>query len=94
MIAGERVAVRIETDPARERVLAAIAKLRPGDREALMLVYWDELSYGQAAEVLGCSVSAVGTRVHRAKSRLRKTLTAESQPPTFVMNANGATDGS
>lgn len=94
VIAGERVAVRTDTDPVREQLLAAIAKLRPGDREALMLVYWDELSYGQAAQVLGCSVSAVGTRVHRAKSRLRKAFTAGSQPPAFVMNASGATDGS
>jgi RNA polymerase sigma-70 factor (ECF subfamily) len=90
--AGERV--HPETDPAREQLLAAIAKLRASDREALMLVYWEELSYAEAAKVLGCSVNAVGTRVHRAKNRLRETFSTESRLPAFVMNANGVTDGS
>ena len=92
--AGERSTARPEIDPAREQLLAAIAKLRAGDREALMLVYWEELSYAEAAKVLGCSVNAVGTRVHRAKNRLRETFSTESRLPAFVMNANGVTDGS
>ena len=66
-------------DPARERLLAAIARLKPADREALMLVHWEQLTYAEAAETLGCSVNAVGIRVHKAKARLRELLAAKTQ---------------
>lgn len=61
-------------DPGQERLLTALNGLRPADREALLLVYWEDLSYAEAAEVLGCSVNAIGIRLHRAKTRLRRTL--------------------
>jgi RNA polymerase sigma factor (sigma-70 family) len=63
----------------RDRLAAAIARLRPAEREALALVLWDELSHGEAAEVLGCSVNAVAIRVHRAKAHLRDALTSTDQ---------------
>ena len=53
-------------DSARERLLAAIRELKPAYREALLLVHWEQLTYAEAAEALGCSVNAVGIRVHRA----------------------------
>jgi RNA polymerase sigma factor (sigma-70 family) len=65
-------------DPARERLLAAVAQLKPADREALLLVYWEQLTYAEAAETLGCSVNAIGIRVHKAKARLRELLGTET----------------
>src|SRR5580692_11567331 len=35
-------------DPAQERVLAALGELKPADREALLLVHWEQLSYAEA----------------------------------------------
>lgn len=61
-------------DPAQERLLAAVARLKPADREALLLVHWEQLTYAEAAETLGCSVNAIGIRVHKAKARLRELL--------------------
>lgn len=66
-------------DGERDRLAAAIARLRPAEREALALVLWDELSHAEAAQVLGCSVNAVAIRVHRAKARLREALTSTDQ---------------
>jgi RNA polymerase sigma factor (sigma-70 family) len=63
----------------RDRLTAAIAGLRPAEREALTLVLWEELSHAEAARVLGCSVNAVAIRVHRAKARLRAALTITDQ---------------
>jgi RNA polymerase sigma-70 factor (ECF subfamily) len=65
-------------DPAQERLLAAIARLKPADREALLLVHWEQLTYAEAAQTLGCSVNAVGIRVHKAKARLRERLENET----------------
>jgi RNA polymerase sigma-70 factor (ECF subfamily) len=84
-------------NPAQERLLAAIGELRPAYREALLLVHWEQLTHAEAAEALGCSVNAVGIRVHRAKERLRTLLGAESKADRSVPAAakpNGVTDGS
>jgi RNA polymerase sigma factor (sigma-70 family) len=84
-------------DPAAERVLAALAELRPADREALLLVHWEQLSYAEAGQVLGCSANAVGIRVHKAKSRLRTLLDPENtagEPVPIAIEPNGVTDGS
>jgi len=84
-------------DPARDRVLAAVAELKPADREALLLVHWEQLSYAEAAQVLGCSANAVGIRVHKAKARLRVLLGDEprtGRPVPAAVKPNGAIDGS
>lgn len=71
-----------ETDPlvwliARERaslVRAALGKLARGDSEILLLKYCQGWSYHRIAERLGVSHSAVETRLHRARKRLRSEL--------------------
>lgn len=61
-------------DPAAERVIAALATLRPADREALRLVLWDALSHAEAAAVLGCSANAFEIRYRRARAAVRDQL--------------------
>jgi RNA polymerase sigma-70 factor, ECF subfamily len=84
-------------DPARDRLLAAVAQLNPAHREALLLVHWEQLSYAEAARTAGCSVNAVGLRVHKAKARLRELLAdgaQPTQPEPADLRPNGVTDGS
>jgi RNA polymerase sigma-70 factor (ECF subfamily) len=82
-------------DPVTEHVLAALARLKATDREALLLVHWEQLSYAEAAQVLGCSANAVGIRVHKAKARMRALLGEETGGGGHaVIRPNGATDGS
>jgi RNA polymerase sigma factor (sigma-70 family) len=84
-------------NPAQERLLAAIGELKPAYREALLLVHWEQLTHAEAAETLGCSVNAVGIRVHKAKGRLRTLLGTKSNADRSVpaaMKPNGVTDGS
>ena len=54
----------------------ALGQLRPKDQEVLRLVAWEELSYAEAADVLGCSANAFAVRLHRAKAALKKELTS------------------
>ena len=77
-------------------MLTALATLKATDREALLLVYWEQLSYAEAAQVLGCSANAVGIRVHKAKARIRALLSEETRGGrrVAVIRPNGATDGS
>jgi RNA polymerase sigma-70 factor (ECF subfamily) len=51
-------------------VIEALARLRPGEREAIMLVAWEGLTPAQAAAVLGHSTVAFRVRLHRARRRL------------------------
>jgi RNA polymerase sigma-70 factor, ECF subfamily len=51
-------------------VAAALDKLPPGQREAIVLVGVDGLSYEEAAQALGCAVGTVKSRVNRARTRL------------------------
>jgi RNA polymerase sigma factor (sigma-70 family) len=98
-LAAERYPTEVAgvPDPVQQRVLTALGELKPAHREALLLVHWEELSYAEAAQALGCSVNAVGIRVHKAKTRLRALLdpesTAREQVPVAI-KSNGVTDGS
>ena len=67
-------------DQVTDRVLDAVARLRPMEREAIALVHWEQLSHAEAAQVLGCSVNAVAIRVHRARAGLRQALAALAEP--------------
>ena len=48
-----------------------------------MLVAWEQLSYAEAAQVLGCSPNAIGIRVHRARTRVREAF-GQPQPENPV----------
>ena len=76
--------------PTRDRVQAAISRLKPSDRDVLSLVLWEQLSHSEAARVLGCSVNAVALRLHKARSRLRKELAlGPERPVDFRRESNG-----
>ena len=66
----------------RDMATRPLAELRTGERELLGLVYWEELSYREIAEVLGISENAVGVRINRAKAHLETLLQpAQSDVP-------------
>jgi len=67
-------------DLQTDRLLEAVARLRPAEREAIALVHWEQLSHDEAARVLGCSPNAVAIRVHRARGRLRRALAGLAEP--------------
>ncbi|QWZ09698.1 SigE family RNA polymerase sigma factor [Nocardioides panacis] len=64
-------------------VFAALAALPPGQRAAVVLRYWNDLSVEETARLIGCSRSTVKTQASRGLERLRAAL--ESTP-----SANGA----
>jgi RNA polymerase sigma-70 factor (sigma-E family) len=56
----------------------ALLRLPPPQRLILVLRYYEDLSEGEVARVLNCSVGTVRSRTHRAVGRLRQLLaTAE-----------------
>ena len=54
----------------------AILGLPPHYREVVILCELQELSYAEAAEVLGCAIGTVRSRLHRARTMLTERLSA------------------
>jgi RNA polymerase sigma-70 factor, ECF subfamily len=61
-----------------EEFRAALTKLPPDQREALILVGASGFSYEEAAEICGCAVGTIKSRVNRARGRLAQLLAIES----------------
>lgn len=61
----------------RLALAAALARLTPRQRSAIVARYWEHLSEAEAAAVLGCSVGAVKQACARALSALRRELARE-----------------
>src|ERR1700687_3130783 len=53
-----------------EEFYVAFAKLRPEEREALILVGPSGFSYEEAAAICECAVGTIKSRVNRARTRL------------------------
>jgi RNA polymerase sigma-70 factor (ECF subfamily) len=66
----------LERDDVVREVRAAIARLPENQRMALLLAKYEELPYGEIAEVLGSSEKAVKSLIHRARESLRESLSA------------------
>ena len=74
MVSQPEQAGRIEF----KELQAALAQLLPDQREALILVAASGLSYEQAAEICGCPVGTVKSRVSRARTQLAALLSINS----------------
>lgn len=53
-----------------ENVRRAVLSLPPRYREVVVLCELQELSYGETAEILGCAIGTVRSRLHRARALL------------------------
>jgi RNA polymerase sigma-70 factor (ECF subfamily) len=73
---------RVEFQEFRE----AMDKLPSDQREALILVGASGFSYEEAAEICGCAVGTIKSRVNRARTRLSQLMSIEN------MNEFGADD--
>jgi RNA polymerase sigma factor (sigma-70 family) len=75
--ADDSVDTRIESMDARAvwpRVAAALAEIRPAERDAITLLAWGDLSYAEIAEALGVPVGTVRNLIHRARAHLQAHL--------------------
>ncbi len=63
-----------EKTETAQAVRAAVDALPANLREAIVCVELEELSYEAAAQIMGCSIKAVETRLYRARQELRNAL--------------------
>ncbi len=78
---------------AQSRVLAkALEQLKPGDREALLMFAWNDMSYEDIAESLGIPVGTVRSRLNRARRIVQEQLAAHGVDATAALGGNDPTD--
>ena len=78
----EAVDARLDADAQSPRLAAALAALKPGDREALTLFAWNDMSYEEIAQVLEIPVGTVRSRLNRARRIVQEHLEADDVATT------------
>lgn len=70
----EQPLARVESRERRERVQAALDRLSPDMREAVILRDFQDLDYDEIAQVLGVPQGTVKSRINRGRLELAKVL--------------------
>ena len=68
----------------------AVQTLPVAYREAVVLCDLQEMPYRDAAEVIGCPVGTVRSRLHRARAMLAERLSVSSRSPVACVMTEGA----
>jgi len=71
---------------AMRALQAGLAQLPDEHREALILVGAAGLSYEEAAEICGCALGTIKSRVNRARARLLKIMDAEEAADVMALD--------
>lgn len=64
----------INTLAVNRPLARALLRLNQVDRDVLLLIAWVELSYQEVADALGIPLGTVGSRLHRARTKIRQAL--------------------
>jgi uncharacterized glyoxalase superfamily protein PhnB len=76
---ADGVVQRLDSTARWREVTEAVAALPEGERDALLLFAWEELSYGEVAAALDVPVGTVRSRLNRARRRLREPAWASGE---------------
>jgi len=81
-----RAAPTQEWSVAMRSLQAALQQLPDEHREALILVGAAGLSYEEAAEICGCALGTIKSRVNRARARLLKIMDADDANDVMALD--------
>jgi len=71
---GDRVAGDLTAAATRSALAEGLASLPARDRDVLLLIAWEQLTYDEVARALNIPVGTVRSRLNRARVRLRSAL--------------------
>jgi RNA polymerase sigma-70 factor (ECF subfamily) len=73
-------AEQVESAQSLADVAAALGRLSVQDQQILLLNAWEGLTGSELAVALGCSTTAAGVRLHRARRRLKSAAGIQRDP--------------
>lgn len=76
---GPNPEVSLTKSEQQKHVKDLLNVLNETDRAIVIMFYWYEFSYGEIAEALNLTSSAVKSRIHRARAQLAKTWNEKNQ---------------
>ena len=79
-------AMQFTADERRRWISETIAEMPEGFRQAIELVYFQDLKYREAAEVLNVPVGTVKSRVHSAVLKLTEAWNKQFPGETLATN--------
>ena len=80
---ADRVSAEVTAGSVRGLLADALAGLSDGDRDVVVLIAWEQLSYEETAHALGIPVGTVRSRLNRARTKLRRTLAGAGRGETL-----------
>lgn len=80
---AEQVAADVTAQAMRSLLYSALAALSAGDRDVLLLVAWEELTYAEVSQALAIPVGTVRSRLHRARTKTRQVLAGTNAAATY-----------
>jgi RNA polymerase sigma-70 factor, ECF subfamily len=96
-LAHEAIDVAVQMFPvgSDDRVVhEALRRLRPRDREVLLLAEWESMTPAEIATVLDCRIVTARGRLHRARFRFRVAFEElRAERPVLARRRMGASDG-
>jgi RNA polymerase sigma-70 factor (ECF subfamily) len=84
----ETVIAAVDASVAWPKVAEAVTQLPDGERDALLLFAWEDLSYREVAAALDVPVGTVRSRLNRARGRLRELVAPTGRELTTVPAAD------
>lgn len=75
---------RVDARTERAQLLEALAALPQGDRDVVVLIAWEELSYDEVAAALAIPVGTVRSRLNRARRTLSELLAGTGNAPVTI----------
>lgn len=73
---SEWVVAKVVAKAECRAVASCLAKMSRGDRDVLLLVAWEGLTYDEVAAALGVPTGTVRSRLHRARGQVKSALAA------------------
>jgi RNA polymerase sigma factor (sigma-70 family) len=71
---ADRVVLDLTARSLRGELVTALADLAESDRDVLILIAWEDLTYEEVASALAIPIGTVRSRLHRARAQLRPLL--------------------
>jgi RNA polymerase sigma-70 factor (ECF subfamily) len=75
---------KLDAVATRSRLLRALAALPKGERDVVVLVAWEDLSYDEVATALEIPVGTVRSRLSRARRKLRELVGDAGNEPLIM----------
>jgi RNA polymerase sigma factor (sigma-70 family) len=80
---ADKVAADVTAQAMRTLLEGALTALSTGDRDVLLLIAWEQLTYAEVSRALAIPVGTVQSRLHRARTKVRQVLAGTDAGATY-----------